>query len=180
MLGMRGWVVAIVVGGLAGAGSLQGQQVRVGGQVSLAEDTDFGIGPRVEVDLGRALPGLNLVGSFDFFFPDNFSFGNRISSDVDYWEINANGTYGFAFPSLPGFEPYFGGGLNISRVAVEGRDSGGPFDDSKTQGGLNLLVGADFPLPGITPFVELRLELKGDDPVGIGDQFIVTGGLLFP
>lgn len=180
MSGRRAVLVAVVAG-LFGATGLAAQQFRIGAQASLAQDTDIGIGPRVEIGFVPAIPGLAVVGSFDYFFPGNLAIeGVSASSDVDYWEINANLIYGFDLPDAPGVELYFGGGLNVSRI--DGRIAVGENveEASDTNLGLNLVGGTKFPLTGITPFVELRLELKGDDPFGVEDQFVVAGGILFP
>lgn len=184
MKGMRAVMAAVVVGVL-GAATLEAQDVRIGAQASLAQDTDFGIGPRVEIGLGQAIQGLAVVGSFDYFFPDDFQLtvpgqDPPFSASVDYWEVNANLIYGFTVASAPGVEPYFGAGINFSRISGNFTSPDQEVEESETDAGINLVGGAKFPLTGITPFVEARLELKGDDPLGVEDQFVLTGGILFP
>lgn len=184
MKGTRAVVAAAVVGAL-GASTLEAQDVKVGAQASLAQDTDFGIGPRIEIGLGQAITGLAVVGSFDYFFPDSFQLiipgrDAPFTAEVDYWEINANLIYGFTVANAPGVEPYVGAGIVFSRIS--GNFTGPDTDEeaSETNAGINLVGGAKFPLTGITPFVEARLELKGDDPLGVEDQFVLTGGILVP
>lgn len=136
------------------------QPFHLGAQVSWGDDSDVGIGVRYENDLNRLIPARNLrvVGSFDWFFPGN---------NVDYFEINANVAYQFTIPSSR-IGPYAGGGLNIARA------SGGLGTSSDTQVGLNLLGGLRFPSAGrIRPYVEGRFEFSG------GEQFVLTGGILF-
>lgn len=134
-------------------------QVHFGGQLNVAEDHDFGLGPRVVVGVPE-YSGVEGVGTFDVFFPDG---------DTDYWELNGNLVYNFVVPDAPSFHPYAGGGLNIAHVDP------GPVGDSRTDVGLNLLGGVKFPLTGFTPFVEIRIEIDGGD-----QQPVLTGGLLFP
>lgn len=135
-------------------------QVHLGPQVSLGGDTDVGIGGRVVAGMPE-YSGLEFIGSFDVFFPDGY----------DYWEINGNLVHNFEVPEASSFRPYAGGGLNIAHYD---RDDDRPGDGDDTDVGLNLLGGMKFPMEGVAPFVELRLTVEG------GDQFVVTGGFLFP
>lgn len=64
------------------------------------------------------------------------------------------------------FFPYLGGGLNIARVEA------GTLED--TELGVNIVGGSKFDAEGVTPFVEARVEIEG------GEQFVLTGGFLFP
>ncbi len=141
-------------------GALCNERVHVGGQLNLAEDADFGIGGRLMVSLPPH-PRFELLGSFDVFFP---------GEDVDYWEVNGNAVYNFPFPETL-IRPYAGGGLNIAHIDANGRGFGHGED---TDLGLNLLGGVKFPLANFTPFAEARVELEG------GEQFVLTGGVLFP
>ncbi|MGH7542243.1 MAG: outer membrane protein [Gemmatimonadota bacterium] len=170
-MGRKLSVLGIALSALAFAAADGSAQVRVGGQVSFADDADFGIGPRIALEIPRVLPGLWIVGSFDYFFPDEGLFGSE--GDVDYWELNGNLLYEFEIPDTPGIIPYAGGGINIAHASfttVEPIET----DESNTEGGLNILGGAAFPLTGVTPFVEVRVEIEG------GEQFVVTGGIMFP
>jgi hypothetical protein len=133
-------------------------QVNLGGQASWADDADLGLGARVAVGL-PAVP-LEAIGSFDYFFPDG---------DVDYWEINANVAYSFSLPASP-VTPYAGGGLSYAHVSAD-LPTGGSASDSEV--GLNVLGGVKFSLPRLQPFAEARVELGG------GEQFVLTGGLMF-
>lgn len=146
---------------LAPVGAICDDRVHVGGQLNWADDADFGVGGRVMVGL-PTYPGLELLGSFDLFFPDG---------DVDYWEINGNAVYNFPIPEGLSVRPYTGGGLNIAHIDAGGRGFGRGED---TDLGLNLLGGVKFPLDNFTPFAEARVELGG------GEQFVLTGGFLFP
>ena len=143
---------------LAGAPSAMAQGFRWGPELSLATDTDFGLGARVEFDFNNS--PLTVIGSFDYYFPDG---------PVDYWEINGNLIYNFDLSSAPSVTPYAGGGLNIAHASVD-TEFGSASD---TDPGLNLLGGARFDAGSLTPFVEMKFTIEG------GDQFVVTGGLLF-
>jgi opacity protein-like surface antigen len=147
-------------------------QTQFGPQVSFASQSiGIGIGGRVEASLAKVIPsvkGLGVIGSFDYFFPSS-SFGVSPS----YWEINANGDYHFEIPNSK-LAPYAGAGLVVAHTSVS--VCAGTFcaSGSSTNVGLNLLGGMNFPAMGkITPFAELRLELR------TGSAFVVTGGVLF-
>lgn len=136
----------------------------IGGQVSIGGDSDLGIGVRYENQLNSLMPSmptLRAVVSGDFFFP---------GQGVDWLEFNIGAVYGFSGMSGGSITPYAGGGLNITRTSVDVGFGGG----SNTEVGLNLIGGARFRAMGsMTPYAELRLELGG------GEQFVITGGLLF-
>lgn len=144
---------------LAGADSASAQSFRWGPELNLGFDTDFGIGARVEYDFPN--PPLTIIGSFDYYFPD---------APYDYWEINGNLVYNFNVPEARSITPYVGAGLNIGHVS---RDRSDGTSSSDTDLGLNFLGGARFAAGSLTPFVELRGTIDG------GDQFVITGGLLF-
>ena len=139
----------------AGAGDARAQGFRWGPELSLADDADFGIGARMEFDFTGS--PLTLIANGDVFFPGN---------DVTWIELNANLVYNFDVASAPTVTPYAGGGLNIRY-----RDGGNWGSD--TDPGLNLLGGVRFDAGSISPFVEAKFEIEG------GDQFVVTGGILF-
>ena len=144
-------------------GALQAQ-VGLGGQLSWAEDFDFGIGARGTFGLPTTIP-LEIIGSVDYFFPESVP-----GASVTYWEANANIVYMFQIPASP-IAPYAGGGLNL---AYGSADLGIPgVDASSTQVGLNILGGAKFNLGPVTPFGEMRFELNG------GEQFVISAGALF-
>jgi len=141
-------------------------QVNFGPELNWASNSiGFGIGARAEFSLAKAIPtvkGLGVTGSFDYFFP---------GSGLTYWEINGNGTYHFDIPTVKTIAPYVGAGLVIAHTSVSGCPLGGC---SATNAGLNLLAGTNFKSLGkITPFAELRLELR------TGSAFVLTGGVLF-
>jgi hypothetical protein len=139
-------------------------QVQFGPQLNWASNSiGVGVGGRVEASLAKAtgVKGLGLIGSFDFFFP---------GSGITYFEINANGTYHFDIEGTR-IAPYVGAGIVVAHTSVSGCPFGGC---SATNVGLNLLGGTNFPAMGkITPFAELRIELRS------GSAVVLTGGVLF-
>ena len=125
-----------------------------GVQASWGSDSDFGLGARAALAVPSVHRGFEAILSADYFFID--------CDDCSYIEINANGALNLASESL---NPYVGAGLNIARGAVG--------DFSNTEVGLNLLGGLKFPGASMTPFAEARLTVGG------GEQFVITGGILF-
>lgn len=154
--GFGALAVAFVAALFVLPGTARGQ-AHIGPQLNLAEEHELGLGGRAVVNLSN-FEGWEGIASFDFFFPDG---------DVDYWELNANVVYNFPVEPSQTFFPYLGGGLNIARFD-------GPNEAEDTAIGLNAVGGGKFDAVGVTPFVEARIEVEG------GEQFVVTGGLLFP
>jgi hypothetical protein len=143
-------------------------QTRFGPQLSWGDDdANLGLGARGVFSLRSLVNerGLDLVASFDYFFPDEGA-----GADVEYWELNGNVTY--LIPNVKGsLAPYVGSGLNIAHGSV---DASGVGSQSDTEAGLNLLGGTRFRTKGrLTPFAELRFELGG------GERVVLTGGILF-
>lgn len=168
MMGRKLWA-ALSTGALValvGAADLQGQ-VAFGAQANWGSEADFGVGGRILLDLGEAVPGLGFAGDFNYFFPDDAD-----DADFDWWEINGNGHYAFQIEDAS-VAPYLLGGLNITRIDFDEEVPGFDFSASTTEVGLNLGGGIKFPGGSITPFVEGRAVISD------ADQVVVTGGILF-
>lgn len=131
------------------------------GELTFLEGGDFGLG--IRSDFGTST--LALVLSFDYYFPDG-----QIE-DVNFYELNANLV--FTFPT-EGFRPYFGGGVGIARVSFD-QDF---FVDSETQTGVNILGGVKFGGGGLTPFVEGRYVIYGEEEA-FANRFVLSGGIMF-
>lgn len=160
--------VLLVAVALVLAASAAQAQVRFGGQLDWGDDTDLGLGVRLEY-VPRSIVGTTPIfsaASFDYFFPDD---GGAFSGvDVTYWEINYNVFYQFRAPSLT---PYAGGGLHLYHWSVSA--GGGSVDDTSV--GLNLGGGLKFRTRSrLAPFIEGRFTLGGDV-----EQLVLTGGLIF-
>lgn len=173
-MGRKASMLGVAVAALAFVAADARAQVRIGGQLSLAEDQDLGLGPRVELDI-PAVPSLTVIGSFDYFFSDDVTVPGVGEAGQDYWELNGNVVYNFLIVDLVGVEPYVGAGLNIAHRSIDFEGDGTQVDESDLLGGLNLLGGARFPLNGVTPFAEIRFEIEGGEQVPV-----LTGGLMFP
>ena len=134
--------------------------VRLGGQVSFAQDANAGLGLRLDAPLVPFWTrDLRLDVAFDYFFPD---------SPVDYWEINGDLAWGLPIRGSR-LSIYLGGGLNLAHSSLSGIPGSGVTDL-----GVNLLVGLRIPTTTrLTPYVELRPELGG------GDRLVLTTGILF-
>ncbi len=135
-------------------------QVNVGGQLSLAEKTDFGIGARTTIDLSVPSFPLEAIASFDYFFPDD-----KAGNDVTYWELNGSVAHGFPVSSRV-VKPYVGAGLSLAHTSSVLKGSNNDL-------ALNILGGAKFTMGNLNPFGELRIELGGLE------QFVLTGGVMF-
>jgi opacity protein-like surface antigen len=161
---MKTWRVFAAVTAALVIGSADAEAQAFGVTGSWGDDTDFGIGARVELGLPNlfttqgALANTYLIGSFDWFFPD--------CDECTYWELNAN----LAVPiTAASIDPYVGAGLNIAHVSF---DVGPTGDVSDTDVGLNLLGGLRFNLGTLGAFTEGRFELGG------GEQFVLTFGVM--
>ncbi len=145
---------ALALGGLLFTSSPAHAQVAFGAEALFGSDTDFGLGARVQTDLGTSIP-LDFSGSFDLFFPDG---------PADYWEINGNVWYEIEVAGSG--VPYVGAGLNIGHI-----DPGGDgFSD--TELAVNLGGGYRFDFTNTSPFVEARFTIGGVE------QFVIGGGVL--
>ncbi len=129
-------------------------QVALGLQGNWGSEADFGAGGRALINIQNT--NFEALGSVDMFFPDG---------DVDWLDLNANLFYHFHLPDSPSVVPYIGGGLNVTRLSVDG--------SSTNETGLNLGGGIRFPGASVTPFIEARGVISD------ADQFVVTGGILF-
>lgn len=112
-----------------------------------------------------ALP-FQINGTFDYYFLDEDDFGGV---DVNMFQLTLNGLFELGINNQV-FTPYFGPGISLTRVSADA----GPFEDSDSELGLNLVGGAEFGLGNLRPFVQAQFTVGGDiEPVS------VVGGLLF-
>ncbi|HEX6135196.1 MAG TPA: hypothetical protein VFZ24_14605 [Longimicrobiales bacterium] len=160
---MKTWRVFAAVAAALVIGTADAQAQAFGVQGNWSDDFDLGIGARLELGLPNLFttegPFSNtyLIGSFDWFFPDDDPV------EFDYWEINAN----LAIPiTATTIDPYAGLGLNIGHISVDATDT------SDTEVGLNLLGGLRFNLGNVGAFTEGRFV------IGDNDHFVLTFGVL--
>ena len=141
------WAVALVA--LSGIGSPTAAQVRIGGQgvyQSEVFDGTFGVGGRALIDVGFLLPGLSIMGTYDWYFPD--------CETCSFWEA------GGAAILAGGSALYFGGGASYQKFERDGELA--EFGDTEDWI-FNILLGLQFPnVPAITPFGEVRFEVGSD------------------
>lgn len=155
---LRSFMVIVVLGVSALWGAREAHaQTMFGAEAMVGTDTEFGLGGRLHVDLEPGVPNLEVMGSFDYFFPDG---------PTDYWEINGNVWYRIPVRGSSTAVPYAGGGLNIGHLDREATE-----DD--TDVGINLGGGVRFLFENTIPFLEARVTIGGVE------QFVIGGGVLF-
>ena len=161
----------VVLAFLIAAHPEQASSQAFGPEVVWGDDTDIGIGGRVELGIGSALASSGLwsqaalAGAFDYFFPDCSD-----EADCSYWELHGDLLVPITAASI---NPYLGAGLHLAHASVDidvGEFDGG---GSSSDVGIDVLGGLRFSLGTLSAFTELRLELIG------AEQFEIGGGLLF-
>jgi hypothetical protein len=148
-------------------------QVSFGPLVAWGDNSDLGVGGRVDVGLGNAFgvdsgpfQNLFLNSGVTYFFWDCDEGFDEV--DCSYIEINGNLAVPFTLEGSS-IQPYAGSGIHIARVSVDA----GPFEGDDTEVGLNILGGIFFPISDLRGFGEAKFELGG------GEQFVLSGGILF-
>lgn len=169
---MKRWAMLVVAVGLFALSPLQAHaQAAFGPALAWGDDTDFGIGGRLDIPMGSALGVTD--GSFsNIFFSGTFTYFFIDCRRCSYYEINGNLAVPFEIEgSSVGL--YAGSGIRIGHVS---RDL--PEDNySDTDVGLNLLGGLTFPLADeLGGFVEGKFGLVGS---GVSEQFVLSAGILF-
>lgn len=173
---MRTFVLAMFA--LAGSALLAQPaqaQVDFGPQIAWGDDTDFGVGGRIDFGIGNAFgvddgPFANLFGSAaaTYFFVDCPS-----NADCSYFEIDGNLAVPFTLEGNS-LRPYAGAGIHVARWSVDFDGVGIPGADvDDTEVGLNLLGGIFFPISDLDGFVQGKFGLAG------AEQFVLSAGILF-
>jgi hypothetical protein len=136
-----------------------------GAQLIYGDDTDLGIGGRVEIPTPDLREQTRIAFDFNWYFPDDSP-----GADLTFWEINANWlhTIGTAAEGDPAY--YLGGGLNFAYDSVD-FDSGG--DETNKDLGVNFLGGIAMPVGVVSVIGELRITIAGSE------QYTLGVGLLF-
>lgn len=174
----------------------QGLDLRVGGNLNWGTANDFGIGPRIEVDLKEYFPGLRLAGDYHRFFD------SQVYSDVDgrvveanSWDVGVHVLYDVARVSVAeGATIYAGIGVMYAKRNYDhwlGAAAEDISDDelrnrySKLQAleadydgasgvSVPLTVGSTFTTGWtVIPYVEARYT------IGIVDELLLAAGILF-
>lgn len=132
-------------------------QVDLGAQLSWGTDNSgLAIGGRLHW-VWPWEPGTAMMGSFDYFFPDDF----------DLWEVNINLAHTIPL-QIEDIGLYAGAGFNWAHFS-----NLGTLLRSTDEFGLNLLAGLRYVLPSVTPYGEVRAEVGG------GKIWVFTAGVLF-
>lgn len=150
-----GWLL-VVTGVLLFAAPRVSAQVRLGPELTVADNVDFGIGARAFFPIPSVHPNMEIGAFLDIYFPGN---------DADYFEVGGTWYYLFPLADNPNLIPKVGAGMTVGRWSVS--------ESSRTDVGLHLLGGLEFPLPTIQPFIEAGAGL-GDIP-----DFFLRGGISF-
>jgi hypothetical protein len=189
------WLLLGLVAGAAVPSHAQSaRRVQVGVHGNVSDDADLGLGADVRWQFLRSDQRLALVGSFDYFFPqdddleffpadftglfDAFFRGlpdplgqlpplpvlEDFQVERRYWEANLDLTWDFGNSGT--VVPYAGVGLNYarSRVEVFGREE----EDDDI--GANVLAGVR---------IARRVFVQAKKEAGGGDLFVVTAGVRF-
>ena len=161
--------LAVVAAALVATPSPASSQLDPGVQAVWSPDVfdgSLGIGGRVGLGLGRTLPGLELLGVFDWFFPDCGP------ADCDFWELAAGATYAVALAGSD-LRPYFGGGLTYQNLSTG--SSAGTIADADDLG-FHVLGGLEMGgALAFDPFLELRYDMMSD----FEDMLVVSLGVAF-
>lgn len=176
---MRRWVVLAAAMALFALAPRPAQsQAAFGPMLAWGDDTDIGIGGRIDFGLGGAL-GIdqgafqNLFGSAGatYYFTDCIPGFDLDQVDCSVWEIFGNVAVPFTIEGSS-IEPYAGAGLQIAHASYD-YPNFSAFDHDNTEAGLNLLGGIFFPIGDLSGFAEGKFELAG------ADQFVLSAGILF-
>jgi len=167
----------------------QGLDLRAGGNVNFGTANDFGVGPRVELDIGEALPGLRLAVDYHKFFDSSvYSDINGLAVESKSWDVGFHILYDVAtVPLAEGATIYVGAGLlyvkrsydhwlKSSEAYISDGDLKKLEADYQSNSGMSgaLLVGSTFNTGWtVIPYVEARYT------IGVIDELMLSAGILF-
>lgn len=188
---------ALVLALIAAAAPSYGQsarRVQVGVHGNVSDDADLGLGGDVRWQFLRSDSRVALVGSFDYFFPEDDGldfFNNNLGGIFDsffrglpdplgnlpplpvledlqverkYWEANLDLTYDFGTSGT--VIPYAGVGVNFAHSRVEAFR----LEEDEGDWGANVLAGVR---------IARRVFVQAKKEAGGGDLFVVTAGVRF-
>jgi outer membrane immunogenic protein len=139
-------------------------QARVGAMLGYGSEVEqWGLGANAEFMINDRM---GLAPNLFFYFPDNIN-GSRLS----FWELNADFHYYFLNEDFIGL--YGLGGLNLTTAKLK-TDDVILTDNTHSELGVNLGLGANFDAGSFIPFAELKYI------VGDADQAVVFVGVKFP
>lgn len=142
-------------------------QIRLGGLLGYGSEVEqWGLGVNAEFFINEKMAiSPNLL----FYFPEK-----RGGFKYSFWELNGN--FHYYFLSEEPVSLYGLAGLNLlnAHVKVDNNSFVGSYENSDSELGLNLGIGANFHVGGVLPYVELKY-VAGD-----ADQAVVMLGVKFP
>jgi hypothetical protein len=160
----------LAVGMLAAAPvTARAQSVSLAGGLSLpvsnfGDTEQSGYNGTIGLNFGAPLipVGARIEGSIN-----GFNHKNNVSGDVQILSATANATFGLGMP-------YIIGGLGYYHV----RERRSVFEGTESGAGINIGGGLSFPLPGLSPFLEIRYhQMLGNNdfvkfiPITFGIRF---------
>lgn len=183
-------VISAALLALAITAPAQALDLRVGGNVNFGTDNDFGVGPRIELEINDYVPGLRLVADYHRFFKSNvYSDISGLAVESSSWDVGFHVLYDVAtVPVGEGATIYVGAGmlyaersydhwLKASEGYVTDVDLGQKLmNDYKSASGVSgaLIVGSTFNTGWtVIPYVEARYT------IGVIDELMLSAGLLF-
>ena len=165
-------LLAVLVAGLLTAAPAvsHAQSVSIAGGLALpvgdlADDVQSGFNGTIGLNFGAPLipVGARIEGSYN-----GFNFKNNIDGDVRVMSLTANAIVGMGMPYLIGGVGYYDARVKIGTLP----------DASDGGAGFNIGAGLSFPLPSLSPFVEIRYhQMLGDNddikfvPITFGIKF---------
>jgi hypothetical protein len=186
--------VALLV--LALQAPAQAVDLRIGGNVNFGTANDFGIGPRIELDLDDYVPGLRLAGDYHKFFDSHvYDDFDGLAVEANAWDAGFHVLYEFATLDIAeGAAVYAGAGVLYAKrnydhwlkaapeeiTDAELRNRYGKLqrleDKYRSDSGASfaLTVGSTFNTGWtVIPFVEARYT------IGVVDELMLSAGILF-
>jgi hypothetical protein len=166
----RRLLAVLAAGLLAAAPALQAQSISLAGGLSLpvsdfADVDQSGYNATIGFNFGAPLipVGARIEGSIN-----GFNHKNNISGDTRILSGTANAIVGLGMPYLIGGIGYYNARVKLGTLG----------EQSQSSAGFNIGAGLTFPLPALSPFVEVRYhQLTGDND---GFKFVpITFGIKF-
>ena len=162
---IRAVVAALATGTVAGpSGAARAEVgVRLGpwAGAELHDDVD----PFVGADLRLSFPlsPLMINPTFTYFFDEK----------VRIYQVSFNALYNFPLPT-PRFDPYVGVGVNVTVFSF--KENTPSVDNEGKRLGMNLIAGACFDLPLVSPFAQVTKGIGEFDLLSVGGGLVVALG----
>jgi hypothetical protein len=156
---LRSWLLLVVVGVSGTAWAEPAMRMGAHGGVELRTDTDPYLG--VDLRLSFPLSPLTINPTFDYVFDPKITF----------YELSVNALYYLPVP-LQRVDPYVGVGFNVTRFSY--KETTLDVDNGGNRLGMNLVAGACFEVPVVSPFVQVVKQVGELDPLSFGAGLLVA------